>query len=57
MTREEFVKDLDKLVLSGINKLGAGEVLSALAVVTRFTEVVYDMNTVDVLTRMQKEAK
>ena len=46
MTEQEFKQELDKVVLTGINTVGAGVVLGALAVVTRFTEVVYDMNTV-----------
>ena len=46
MTEQEFKQALDKVILDGINQHGAGVVLGALAVVTRFTEVVYDMNTV-----------
>ena len=46
MTEEEFKKALDQVVLNGINQVGAGVVLGALAVVTRFTEVVYDMGLV-----------
>jgi polyhydroxyalkanoate synthesis regulator phasin len=50
MTEEEFKKALDEVVLKGINELGASTVLGALAVVSRFTEVVYDM---DVVARLQ----
>jgi polyhydroxyalkanoate synthesis regulator phasin len=50
MTEEEFKKALDQVVLNGINQVGAGVVLGSLAVVTRFTEVVYDM---DVVARLQ----
>ena len=50
MTEQEFKQALDKVVLEGISKLGAGVVLGSLAVVTRFTEVVYDMQTVERLT-------
>jgi hypothetical protein len=46
MTEEEFKKALDQVVLNGINQVGAGVVLGSLAVVTRFTEVVYDMGIV-----------
>jgi hypothetical protein len=46
MTEEEFKKALDEVVLKGINQLSAGVVLGALAVVSRFTEVVYDMHVV-----------
>lgn len=46
MTEQEFKQALDKVVLEGINKLGPGVVLGGLAIVSRFTEVVYDMNTV-----------
>jgi hypothetical protein len=46
MTEQEFKQALDKVVLEGINQHGAGVVLGALAVVSRFTEVVYDMSTV-----------
>jgi UDP-N-acetyl-D-mannosaminuronic acid transferase (WecB/TagA/CpsF family) len=46
MTEEEFKKALDQVVLNGINQVGAGVVLGSLAVVTRFTEVVYDMDLV-----------
>lgn len=57
MTEQEFKQALDKVVLDGINKVGAGVVLGALAVVTRFTEVVYDMQTVGRLTQAQTEAQ
>jgi len=53
MTEQEFKQALDKVVLDGINKVGAGVVLGALAVVTRFTEVVYDMQTVGRLTQTE----
>lgn len=46
MTEQEFKQALDQVVLNGINKLGAGTVLGSLAIVTRFTEVVYDMETI-----------
>jgi hypothetical protein len=46
MNEEEFKKALDELVLNAINQLGAGTVLGALSIVSRFTEVVYDMNVV-----------
>lgn len=54
MTEQEFKQALDKVVLDGINQHGAGIVLGALAVVTRFTEVVYDMNTI---TRLQQNTQ
>ena len=57
MTEQEFKQALDKVVLEGINKLGAGVVLGSLAVVTRFTEVVYDMQTVERLHQNAVEAK
>ena len=57
MTEQEFKQALDKVVLEGINKLGAGTVLGSLAVVTRFTEVVYDMQTVERLHQNAVEAK
>jgi hypothetical protein len=50
MTEEEFKTALDQVVLKGINELGASTVLGALAIVTRFTEVLYDM---DVVARLQ----
>ena len=49
MTEEQFKKALDEVVLKGVNDLGAGTVLGALAIVTRFTEVIYDMNVVSQL--------
>lgn len=57
MTEQEFKQALDKVVLEGINKLGAGTVLGSLAVVTRFTEVVYDMQTVERLHQNTVETK
>ena len=57
MTEQEFKQALDKVVLEGINKLGAGTVLGSLAVVTRFTEVVYDMQTVERLHQNAVEEK
>ena len=57
MTEQEFKQALDKVVLEGISKLGAGVVLGSLAVVTRFTEVVYDMQTVERLHQNAVEAK
>ncbi len=54
MTEQEFKQALDKVVLEGINQHGAGVVLGALAVVSRFTEVVYDMSTV---ARLQQNAE
>jgi polyhydroxyalkanoate synthesis regulator phasin len=50
MTEEEFKTALDQVVLNGINQVGSSTVLGALAVVSRFTEVVYDM---DVVARVQ----
>jgi hypothetical protein len=50
MTEQEFKTALDEVVLKGINELGASTVLGALAIVTRFTEVLYDM---DVVARLQ----
>lgn len=50
MTEQEFKQALDEVVLKGINTVGAGTVLGALAIVNRFTEVVYDM---DVVSRLQ----
>jgi len=46
MTEEEFKKALDEVVLKGINTLGAATVLGTLAIVNRFTEVIYDMSVV-----------
>lgn len=46
MTEQEFKQSLDKVVLDGINKFGPGVVLGNLAIVSRFTEVVFDLNTV-----------
>ena len=51
MTEQEFKQALDKVVLEGISKVGAGVVLGSLAVVTRFTEVVYDVQTVNRLSQ------
>ncbi len=57
MTEQEFKKALDEVVLKGINEIGAGVVLGALAVVSRFTEVVYDMTVVSQLQpKEEKEA-
>jgi hypothetical protein len=50
MTEQEFKTALDEVVLKGINELGASTVLGALAIVSRFTEVLYDM---DVVARLQ----
>jgi hypothetical protein len=50
MTEQEFKQALDEVVLKGINAVGAATVLGTLAIVTRFTEVVYDM---DVVSRLQ----
>jgi hypothetical protein len=50
MTEQEFKQALDEVVLKGINTVGAATVLGTLAIVTRFTEVVYDM---DVVSRLQ----
>ena len=55
MNEQEFKAALDQVVLNGINKLGAGVVLGALAIVSRFTEVVYDMNTVARLQQNQED--
>lgn len=57
MTEQEFKQKLDQVVLEGINNLGAGTVLGALAIVSRFTEVVYDMNTVNALQNNVNAAK
>lgn len=57
MNEQEFKAALDQVVLNGINKLGAGVVLGALAIVSRFTEVVYDMNTVARLQQNQEDQK
>jgi hypothetical protein len=46
MTEQEFKQALDEVVLKGINTVGAATVLGALAIVNRFTEVVYDMSVV-----------
>lgn len=54
MTEQEFKTALDKVVLDGIRALGAGTVLGTLAIVTRFTEVVYDMDT---MSRLQTAAE
>lgn len=50
MTEQEFKKALDEIVLKGINVIGASTVLGALAIVTRFTEVIYDT---EVVSRLQ----
>jgi hypothetical protein len=50
MTEQEFKQALDEVVLKGINTVGAATVLGALAIVTRFTEVIYDM---DIVARLQ----
>lgn len=57
MTEQEFKAALNQVVLNGINELGAGVVLGSLAIVTRFTEVVYDMNTVARLQQNKEEQK
>ncbi len=57
MTEQEFKQALDKVVLEGINNVGVNIVLGTLAVVTRFTEVVYDMQTVERLGQSAVEAK
>lgn len=57
LTDAEFKKELDQVVLTGINQLGAGTVLGALAIVSRFTEVIYDMQTVQRLTQPQEAAQ
>jgi hypothetical protein len=49
MTEQEFKAALDEVVLKGINEIGAATVLGALAIVSRFTEVVYDMSVVSKL--------
>ena len=46
MTEEDFKKALDQVVLGAINEIGAAPVLGALAIVTRFTQVVYDTSVV-----------
>ena len=50
MTEQEFKQALDEVVLKGINTVGAATVLGTLAIVTRFTEVIYDM---DIVARLQ----
>ena len=54
MTEQEFKQALDEVVLKGINALGAATVLGTLAIVTRFTEVVYDMS---VVSRLQADSQ
>lgn len=49
MTEKEFKKALDEVVLKGINTVGAATVLGALTIVSRFTEIVYDMSVVSTL--------
>lgn len=56
-TEADFKKALDQIVLTGVNQLGAGTVLGALAIVSRFTEVIYDMQTVQRLTQPQEAAQ
>jgi hypothetical protein len=54
MTEQEFKTALDQVVLKGINELGASTVLGALAIVSRFTEVVYDMDVVERVQTMRE---
>lgn len=54
MTEQEFKTALDQVVLKGINEVGASTVLGALAIVSRFTEVVYDMDVVERVQRMRE---
>ena len=53
MTEQEFKKALDEVVLTGIKEVGSSTVLGALAIVTRFTEVIYDS---EVISRLQTNA-
>jgi predicted ATPase len=46
MTEQEFKSALDEIVLKGVNSVGSSTVLGALAIVTRFTEIIYDMEIV-----------
>lgn len=57
MTEQEFKTALDQVVLNGINQVGAATVLGALAIVSRFTEVVYDMSIVSRLQPKEKTAE
>lgn len=57
MTEQEFKQKLDAVVIEGINEIGAGVVLGALAIVTRFTEVMYDNNIMNQLTQAQAKAQ
>jgi predicted ATPase len=54
MTEQEFKTALDQVVLKGINKVGSSTVLGALAIVSRFTEVVYDMDVVERVQTMRE---
>ena len=54
MTEQEFKQALDEVVLKGINAVGAATVLGTLAIVTRFTEVIYDM---DIVARLQADSQ
>ena len=55
MTEQEFKQALDNLVLGALNdNMDVGAVLGALAVVQRFTQVVYDMALVE---RINKNAQ
>lgn len=56
MTEQEFKKELDAVVLKGINELGASTVLGALAIVARFTEIIYDNGIITQLNQAQQEA-
>ncbi len=46
MTEQEFKSALDEIVLKGVNSIGSSTVLGALAIVTRFTEIIYDMEII-----------
>lgn len=56
MTEQEFKKELDAVVLKGINELGASTVLGALTIVSRFTEIIYDNGIITQLNQSQQEA-
>lgn len=56
MNEEEFKKALDQVVLGAINEIGPAPVLGALAIVTRFTQVVYDTSVVARLAQNPQKA-
>lgn len=57
MTEQEFRKQLDALVTTGIREIGAGAVYGHLSTVKQFTEVVYDSNIVNYLKSLQVKAQ